>query len=86
MISIYNVKKSIIKGEGKFLVELRGLSTEEKPTTLNDGKILNGSAFIEIDTGDVFLFDEENTEWNNITSNNSNNQSDNEEPNNEEVI
>lgn len=84
MISIYNVKKSIIKGEGKFLVELRGLSNEDKPTTLNDGKILNGSAFIEIDTGDVYLFDEENTEWNNITSHN--NQSDNEEQNNEEVI
>lgn len=63
MISIYNVKKSEIKGEGKFLVELRGLSTDEKPTTLNGGDILNGSVFIEIDTGNVYLYNEDDTEW-----------------------
>lgn len=63
MITIYNVKKSEIK-EGNFLVELRGLSTDEKPTTLTTGgTIENGSVFIEIDTGNVYLYNEEGTEW-----------------------
>ena len=63
MITIYNVKKSEIK-EGNFLVELRGLSTDEKPTTLpTGGTIENGSVFIEIDTGNVYLYNEEGTEW-----------------------
>lgn len=66
MITIYNVKKSEIEGDGKFLCELRGLSTDEKPTTLNGGDIINGSAFIEIDTGDVYLYDEHGKEWNEV--------------------
>ena len=36
--------------------ELRGLSTDEKPLE----KVGNGSVFIEIDTGKVFMFDEQN--------------------------
>lgn len=63
MVSIYNIKKSDIKGDGKFLAELRGLSTDEKPTTINGGKILNGSSFIEMDTQDIYFYDEENSEW-----------------------
>ena len=35
-----------------------GLSTDEKPETAN-----NGSRFIEMDTGNVFLFDAEGVEW-----------------------
>ena len=66
MISIYNVKKSKIDDTPKFLMELRGLSTDEKPTSWQDGIIENGSAFIEIDTGDVYLFDEANSEWNEV--------------------
>lgn len=68
MITIYNVKKSDIKDDGSFLVELRGLADDEKPTTINGGEILNGSSFIEIDTGDVYLYDGEGKEWNNVTS------------------
>lgn len=68
MITIYNVKKSSIEEGGKFLVELRGLSTDEKPTSLNNGAIENGSSFIEIDTGDVYLYDLDNREWDNITT------------------
>lgn len=75
MITIYNVKKSDIEGDGKFLVELRGLSDDEKPTTINGGEILNGSSFIEIDTGDIYLYDGENTEWYNVTSSNENEES-----------
>ena len=63
MISIYNIKKSDIQGDGKFLVELVGLSGDEKPTTINSGKILNGSIFIEMDTQDIYFYDEENSEW-----------------------
>lgn len=66
MISIYNVKKSKIGEVPKFLMELRGLSTDTKPTTWQGGDIENGSAFIEIDTGDVYLFDETNKEWNEV--------------------
>lgn len=40
--------------------ELRGLSTDEKPTTDN---IPNGSSFREMDTGAVFLYDGESKEW-----------------------
>lgn len=36
--------------------EFRGLSTDEKPVE-NAG---NGSVFIELDTGKVFMFDEQN--------------------------
>jgi len=42
-------------------VEYRGLSTDTKPT----GSI-NGAAFIEIDTGKVYLFDAAGETWNEI--------------------
>ena len=35
------------------------LSTDTKPTT----RITNGSMAIEMDTGDVYLFDEDNSQW-----------------------
>lgn len=42
-------------------VELRGLSTDAKPTNVK-----NGSVFIEIDTGTIFMFDAQNEEWKEI--------------------
>ena len=45
--------------KGKQYVEYSGLSTDEKPTE----DLLNGSVFFEIDTQDVYFFDEENEEW-----------------------
>ena len=39
--------------------EFRGLSTDEKPIE----RVGNGSIFIEIDTGKVFIFDEQNKTW-----------------------
>ena len=36
--------------------ELRGLSTDETPVE----RVGSGSIFIEIDTGKVFMFDEQN--------------------------
>ena len=70
MITIYNVKKSEMttrpNGEVFYLCELRGLSTDEKPTTIENGTIENGSAFIEIDTGDVYLYNLDSKEWNEV--------------------
>lgn len=38
--------------------ELRGLSTDTKPTN-----IANGSTFREMDTGTTYYFDEDGTAW-----------------------
>ena len=38
--------------------EIRCLSTDTKPTNVS-----NGSSLIEMDTGKIYLFDQENTEW-----------------------
>ena len=43
--------------------EIRGLSTDEKPVSEHVG---NGSCFIEIDTGKIFLYDAENKVWREI--------------------
>ncbi len=43
---------------------LYGLSTDTKPVReINDTPIVNGSVFIEMDTGDAFFYDEENELW-----------------------
>ena len=70
MVTIYNIKKSEMinhpNGEVFYLLELRGLSTDEKPVEIENGTIENGSVFIEIDTGDVYIFDAVNKEWNGV--------------------
>lgn len=38
--------------------DLRGLSTDQKPTNCP-----NGSTFLEMDTSKVFAFDKANTQW-----------------------
>ena len=63
MITLYENKNiRVVNGEVKGIKELRGLSTDEKPTAGID----NGSVFIEIDTGKVFMFDLKNAEWKEI--------------------
>jgi hypothetical protein len=59
-------RERIIKDGSIALVELAGLSTDEKPTEMGTTKIENGSTFIEMDTGKIFLYDEENEEWQEI--------------------
>lgn len=45
-------------------LSLSGLSTDTKPTqTFNGLKITNGSSFMEIDTQNVYFYDEENHIW-----------------------
>lgn len=63
MISTFKTDYIKITEEGeKKGVELRGLSTDPKPT---EG-IENGSIFIEIDTGKFFMYDGENQLWKEI--------------------
>lgn len=67
MITISKNEKTKIVGNDRYiLVELRGLSTDIKPTIYDeeiDSYIDNGSIFIEIDTGKIYFFDFENQEW-----------------------
>lgn len=67
MVTIYNTKKNILKDNKSYiLTELRGLSTDTKPTEIETDLIENGSVFIEIDTGDVYIYDQDNEEWNEV--------------------
>lgn len=67
MISIYHTTKQSLGVDDNYITtELRGLSTDEKPTELNDKKIDNGSTFIEIDTGKLYMYDLENETWEEI--------------------
>lgn len=43
--------------------EFSGLKDDEKPTT---GNICTGSRFLEVDTGEVYAFDEEDAQWHKI--------------------
>lgn len=67
MVTIYNINK--VKKQGgtiKFLVDLRGLSGDDKPTSIENGVVENGSTFIEIDSGDIYMFDFANQEWDKV--------------------
>ena len=44
-------------------IELRGLSTDTKPTEVDGKDIQNGTVFIEMDTGKIYFYDLENQEW-----------------------
>ena len=56
--------KNVSENEGEFIVvELRGLSTDTKPSEFEGRNIDNGSIFIEIDTGNIFFYDLENEQW-----------------------
>lgn len=64
MVTLYkndNVKKTT-EGQTTYC-ELRGLSTDTKPTEINGYTIGNGSVFIEIDTQNVYIFNETTQEW-----------------------
>lgn len=48
----------VITGKIKYF-EFAGLSTDTKPTDA----VATGSSFIEVDTQDVYFFDEASSEW-----------------------
>ena len=51
----------------KAVFQIAGLASDTKPTTLFKGLyIANISSFVEIDTGDISLYDEENSVWNEL--------------------
>lgn len=51
-----------ILSDSKRIIEAYGLSTDTKPTS----KVANGSFFCEVNTGDVYAFDETSSEWNKV--------------------
>ena len=61
--------KRDLEGKVRVILEIRGLSTDSKPVDiLKNIYIDNGSVFIEIDTGDVFLYDMDSETWINVTN------------------
>lgn len=64
MVSIYKTDKIKYEGDTKIIAgELRGLSTDEKPTQTASYEIDNGSVFVEIDTGKIYFYDMDSLEW-----------------------
>lgn len=67
MITVYKTEKNYLKVDDTYITaELRGLSTDEKPTEINGKVIDNGSTFVEIDTGKVYLYDLDGETWNEV--------------------
>ena len=63
MITVYRENGLAMTTEGTLVeIEYRGLSRDDKPTE----NIVNGTVFIEIDTGKVYMFDQENEQWKEI--------------------
>ena len=62
MVTITFDKKFSASGNKQYEIvhDVRCLSTDTKPTT----GISNGSTLLEIDTGDVYIFDGEGKTWN----------------------
>lgn len=44
---------------GERTLEFRGLSTDQKPSKKTYPKLGNGSTFMEMDTANLFMYDEE---------------------------
>ena len=57
------VKKGL--EDGPFYMELSGLHNDSKPTGVH---IATGSLMLEVDTGDVYAYDEAGSEWNKIAA------------------
>lgn len=64
MVSIYKTDKIRYEGTNKIIAgELRGLSTDPKPTQMGDIIIDNGSVFVEIDTKKLSFYDLDSQTW-----------------------
>ena len=62
MITYYKKSNTITKRDQNEL-EVRGLSTDEKPTKIDGKDTPNGTIFLEIDTGKIYMYDLENEQW-----------------------
>ena len=65
MITIFRKNETSTKGNERE-IELRGLSTDTKTATIDGKDIANGTVFIEIDTGKLYMFDAQNSQWKEI--------------------
>lgn len=64
MITIIKTDVVDASGENKYFTgELRGLSTDTKPTEIDGRKVGNGSVFIEINTGKIYFYDLDSETW-----------------------
>jgi len=68
MVTINESKNTKIEGNKRYIfVELRGLSTDTKPTVYEDENLTsyidNGSVFVEMDTQKIFFYDLASQEW-----------------------
>lgn len=62
MITLSSIPEDKTGGRKKFSFE--GLSSDTKPTTEYEGdKIGNGSVFLELDTMNVMMYDEDGERW-----------------------
>ena len=61
---MFTNKKAKYNGDNKVLIDAACLKTDSKPTT----GIANGSKCIEMDTGKTFMFNEEDSEWEELPS------------------
>ena len=61
-MTVIRILENRIYDDSKSYIEAAGLSTDTKPT----GTIITGSLFMEADTGDVYVFDEESGDWTKI--------------------
>ena len=61
MITIYKI---VTAPTGGTVLEMRGLSTDEKPTeTISGYGVGNGSTIYEIDTGKLYMFNGTSSAW-----------------------
>ena len=64
MVTINEIKNTKLKTDGEYIfAELSGKSTDNKPIEKDGKKIDNGSIYIEIDTGKIYLYDLETKTW-----------------------
>lgn len=64
MVTIYNIDKNVKENKKQTIyAELRGLSTDTKPTVIGQAYIGNGSVFIEMDTQKVFFYNATDNTW-----------------------
>ena len=56
---MFTNNKALYRGQNKVLIEAVCLSTDSKPTT----GIANGSICLEMNTGKIFMFNEDGSAW-----------------------
>ena len=67
MVTINEIKNTKLKTDGEYIYcVLAGNSGDTKPTEKEGKKIDNGSFYLEVDTGKIYLFDLQNKTWNEV--------------------